>query len=71
MDYVREVFDHFGDKTILVIGAGKMGELTLKHLKELRPGKHSRNQPELRRRPAQWPRGAAASRSPGTASTRR
>ena len=39
VDYVREVFDHFGDKTILVIGAGKMGELTLKHLKELRPGK--------------------------------
>src|SRR5262249_53363139 len=32
-----QVFDHFGDKTILVIGAGKMGELTLRHLKELRP----------------------------------
>jgi len=27
VDYVRQVFDHFGDKTILVIGAGKMGEL--------------------------------------------
>lgn len=39
VDYVREVFDHFGDKTILVIGAGKMGELTLKHLRELRPGR--------------------------------
>jgi glutamyl-tRNA reductase len=38
VEYVREVFDHFGDKTILVIGAGKMGELTLKHLKGLRPG---------------------------------
>jgi glutamyl-tRNA reductase len=37
VDYVREVFDHFGDKTILVIGAGKMGELTLKHLRSLRP----------------------------------
>lgn len=37
VDYVRQVFDHFGDKTILVIGAGKMGELTLKHLKELMP----------------------------------
>jgi glutamyl-tRNA reductase len=35
--YVQEVFDHFGDKTILVIGAGKMGELTLKHLKRLLP----------------------------------
>jgi glutamyl-tRNA reductase len=39
VDYVREVFDHFGDKTILVIGAGKMGELTLRHLRELRPGR--------------------------------
>ena len=37
VDYVRQVFDHFGDKTVLVIGAGKMGELTLRHLKELRP----------------------------------
>src|SRR6516164_4333636 len=37
VDYVRQVFDHFGDKTVLVIGAGKMGELTLWHLKELRP----------------------------------
>jgi glutamyl-tRNA reductase len=37
VDYVREVFDHFGDKKVLVIGAGKMGELTLRHLRELRP----------------------------------
>jgi glutamyl-tRNA reductase len=37
VDFVRQVFDHFHDKTILVIGAGKMGELTLKHLRELRP----------------------------------
>jgi glutamyl-tRNA reductase len=37
VDYVRQVFAHFGDKTILVIGAGKMGELTLRHLKELQP----------------------------------
>jgi glutamyl-tRNA reductase len=37
VDYVREVYDHFGDKTVLVIGAGKMGELTLKHLAALRP----------------------------------
>jgi glutamyl-tRNA reductase len=37
VDYVREVFDHFGDKTILVIGAGKMGELTLRHLRDLHP----------------------------------
>jgi glutamyl-tRNA reductase len=37
VDYVRQVFDHFGDKTVLVIGAGKMGRLTLKHLRGLRP----------------------------------
>jgi glutamyl-tRNA reductase len=37
VDYVRQVFDHFGDKTVLIIGAGKMGELTLRHLRELCP----------------------------------
>ncbi len=37
VDYVRQVFDHFHDKTILVIGAGKMGELTLRHLRDLEP----------------------------------
>src|SRR5438034_8994305 len=37
VDYVRQVFSHFDDKTILVIGAGKMGELTLRHLKQLEP----------------------------------
>jgi glutamyl-tRNA reductase len=39
VDYVREVFDHFDDKIILVIGAGKMAELTLKQLALLRPNK--------------------------------
>jgi glutamyl-tRNA reductase len=37
VDYVRQVFDRFDDKTVLVIGAGKMGELTLRHLRGLRP----------------------------------
>lgn len=37
VDYVRQVFDHFGDKTVLIVGAGKMGRLTLKHLRELKP----------------------------------
>jgi len=37
VDYVRQVFDHFGDKTVLVIGAGKMARLTLKHLEALKP----------------------------------
>jgi glutamyl-tRNA reductase len=37
VDYVRQVFDHFDDKTVLIIGAGKMGELTLRHLRRLCP----------------------------------
>jgi glutamyl-tRNA reductase len=37
--YVQEVFDHFRDKTVLVIGAGKMGELTLRQLHRLQPGR--------------------------------
>ncbi|HEY4562889.1 MAG TPA: glutamyl-tRNA reductase, partial [Thermoanaerobaculia bacterium] len=37
VDVAREVFDTFADKTVLVIGAGKMGELTLRHLRQLRP----------------------------------
>jgi glutamyl-tRNA reductase len=39
VDYVRQVFDTFDDKTVLVIGAGKMGRLTLKHLQGLKPGR--------------------------------
>jgi glutamyl-tRNA reductase len=37
VDFVRQVFDTFTDKTVLVIGAGKMGRLTLTHLAELNP----------------------------------
>ena len=39
VDLAKEVFDSFTDKTVLVIGAGKMGVLTLQHLKALKPGK--------------------------------
>jgi glutamyl-tRNA reductase len=39
VDVAREVFDSFADKTVLVIGAGKMGDLTLQHLRTLRPGR--------------------------------
>lgn len=39
VDLACEVFDTFADKTVLVIGAGKMGDLTLQHLKGLRPGR--------------------------------
>jgi len=38
VDVARDVFDTFGDKVVLVIGAGKMGDLTLQHLSALRPG---------------------------------
>src|SRR5262249_1026816 len=40
IEYVRTVFSQLGpttDGTVLVIGAGKMGGLTLRHLEELRP----------------------------------
>ncbi|MCI0701765.1 MAG: glutamyl-tRNA reductase [Planctomycetia bacterium] len=37
LDFVRVVFNTFTDKTVLVIGAGKMGRLTLKHLADLHP----------------------------------
>ena len=39
VDVARGVFDTFADKTVLVIGAGKMGDLTLQHLKTLNPGR--------------------------------
>lgn len=37
LDYLRQVFASFRDKTVLLLGAGKIGELTLKHLLALRP----------------------------------
>ena len=39
VDLAKEVFDTFADKTVLVIGAGKMGDLTLQRLKALNPGR--------------------------------
>ena len=38
VEVARAVFDHFEDKAVLVIGAGAMGELALRHLTSLRPG---------------------------------
>ena len=38
VDVARDIFDTFSDKTVLVIGAGKMGDLTLQHLAALKPG---------------------------------
>ncbi|MBI1375344.1 MAG: glutamyl-tRNA reductase [Phycisphaera sp.] len=37
VDFARHVFRKFDDKTLLVIGAGKMTELTLRHFRELNP----------------------------------
>jgi glutamyl-tRNA reductase len=37
VDYVRQVFDRFDDKSVLVIGAGKISELALRHLRNLKP----------------------------------
>lgn len=32
VDLARQIFSHFGDKTVMMVGAGKMGEVTLRHL---------------------------------------
>jgi glutamyl-tRNA reductase len=41
VEFACEIFqaDQFHQKTVLVIGAGKMSDLTLEHLSELRPGR--------------------------------
>jgi glutamyl-tRNA reductase len=39
IEFIQGVFDSLVDKTVLVIGAGKMAELALTHLKEHRPKK--------------------------------
>ena len=37
VDFARQIFAGFEDKTVLMIGAGKMGELTLRHVRETQP----------------------------------
>lgn len=37
VDYAKRIFDHFSDKTVLCIGAGKMSQLVLRHMAELSP----------------------------------
>jgi glutamyl-tRNA reductase len=39
VEYLRPVFETFTDKTVLVIGAGEMGRLTLNHIRELNPAR--------------------------------
>ncbi len=57
VDVAREVFDHFEDKTVLVIGAGKMADLTLQHLSTLKPGRIlivNRNPERARKAADRW-----------------
>jgi glutamyl-tRNA reductase len=37
VDLARQIFSRFDDKIVMMVGAGKMGELTLTHLLETRP----------------------------------
>lgn len=39
VDYARQIFETFSDKTALCIGAGKMATLVIQHLVDLSPGK--------------------------------
>lgn len=39
VDLARQVFARFNDKTVMMVGAGEMGELTLVHLLETKPGR--------------------------------
>ena len=39
VDLARQIFARFEDKTVMMVGAGKMGELTLVHLLETKPGR--------------------------------
>jgi glutamyl-tRNA reductase len=39
VDYARRIFEHFGDKTVLSIGAGKMAALVLQSFAGLQPGR--------------------------------
>ncbi len=38
VDYAKQIFDQFGDKMVLSIGAGKMAVLVLRYFAALRPG---------------------------------
>lgn len=39
VDYAKGIFDHFDDKTVLCVGAGKMAALVLQSFVGLRPGR--------------------------------
>lgn len=57
VDFLLTVFDTFTDKTVLVIGAGKMGRLTLQHIQQLRPARvlvTNRNRDKAQQRAAEF-----------------
>ena len=68
VDVARDVFDHFDDKTILVIGAGKMGELALQHFRACAPVR-SLSPIATSCGPAPSPTAGSAASSPSTGST--
>ncbi len=39
VSFAQQIFDHFGDKVVVGIGAGEMAEVTLRHLQALHPKK--------------------------------
>lgn len=39
VDLARQIFSRFDDKVVMMVGAGKMGELTLAHLLKTSPGR--------------------------------
>ena len=39
VDYAKRIFEHFADKTVLCIGAGKMAALVLQHFAASQPGR--------------------------------
>jgi glutamyl-tRNA reductase len=39
VDYAKGIFDHFQDKTVLCVGAGKMARLVLQNFVALKPGR--------------------------------
>ncbi|MCL2330514.1 MAG: glutamyl-tRNA reductase [Phycisphaerae bacterium] len=39
VDLARQIFSRFDDKTVMMVGAGKMGKLALVHLLETKPGR--------------------------------
>lgn len=74
VDFARRIFDTFGDKTVLAVGAGEMAKATLQHLLKLGPGRLwvlNRSAPGPRRWRRSW--GSlqhSAARGRGRTSTR-